>query len=202
MDPWPGQAGSIARKVLASRVTPFQWGGPMSDPHTAADLERDWLAWLGQRNDRIVNYLNSWNVTRALTPAELQGIVGTLDQHLQELINARPTANDLSRQGAGNFAQRLEAAIQDFQGTRNTFQQMYVSTAATQAQIAEIRQRTSQATQQIMGDIAADMRSAQSQNHQRYIDVMNGNCFVCHTPIGVPGGGYCSLHVPRTGPVI
>ncbi len=171
----------------------------MSDPSTTAEVERSWLAWLGQHDDQIVNYLNTWDTTRALTLAELQAIASRLDLFLQDLNNARHAAGELSRQGAPAFAQRLDAAIQNLQGTRSSVQQMYVSTAATQAQIAQIQQSTSQATGQMYGNMANQMIAARIQNHQQYMDRQYGNCFVCHTYIGIAGGGYCWQHVPRSG---
>ena len=122
---------------------------------------------------------------------------GTLDQHMQDLNKARQAADELSRQGAPTFGQRLDAAIQSLQTTRSTFQQMYMSTAATQAQIAQIQQRTSDAVRQIYRDMADDSIRTRNQSHQEYMDRQYGNCFICHTYIGIPGGGYCWRHVPR-----
>lgn len=171
----------------------------MSDSPTTTEVEQSWLVWLGQRDDQIVNYLNSYDVNTALTLEQLQAIASTLDQYMQELNNARQAADDLSRLGAPTFAQRLDAAIQTLKGTRSTVQQMYVSTAATQAQIAQIRHDTSVATGQIYGNMANDMTAARIRNHQEYMDRQYGNCFVCHTPIGIAGGGYCWRHIPRSG---
>ena len=171
----------------------------MSDLRATAEAERSWLVWLGQRDDQIMNYLNSYNVNTALTLEQLQAIASTLDQHMQELNSARQAADELSRQGAPTFGQRLDAAIQSLQTTRSTFQQMYTSTASTQAQIAQIQQRTSDAVGQMYGDMANSMIRARIQSHQEYMDRQYGNCLICHTYIGIPGGGYCGLHVPRPG---
>ena len=169
----------------------------MSDPRATAEAERSWLVWLGQRDDQFMNYLNSYDVNTALTLEQMQAIMSTLDQHMQDLNKARQAADELSRQGAPTFGQRLDAAIQSLQTTRSTFQQMYMSTAATQAQIAQIQQRTSDAVGQIYRDMADDSIRTRNQSHQEYMDRQYGNCFICHTYIGIPGGGYCWRHVPR-----
>jgi ABC-type transporter Mla subunit MlaD len=169
----------------------------MSDTRATAEAERSWLVWLGQRDDQFMTYLNSYDVNTALTLEQIQAIMSTLDQHMQDLNKARQAADELSRQGAPTFGQRLDAAIQSLQTTRSTFQQMYMSTAATQAQIAQIQQRTSDAVGQIYRDIADDSIRTRNQSHQEYMDRQYGNCFICHTYIGIPGGGYCWRHVPR-----
>ena len=169
----------------------------MSDPRATAEAERSWLVWLGQSDDQFMNYLNSYDVNTALTLEQMQAILSTLDQHMQDLNKARQAADELSRQGAPTFGQRLDAAIQSLQTTRSTFQQMYMSTAATQAQIAQIQQRTSDAVGQIYRDMADDSIRTRNQSHQEYMDRQYGNCFICHTYIGIPGGGYCWRHVPR-----
>lgn len=171
----------------------------MSDPNATAELERSWLAWLGQHDDQIMNYLNSWDWTVALTPTQLQAIASRLDLFMQDLTNARRAAEELTRQGAPTFAQRLDTAIQTLQGTRGSVQQMYSSAAITQAQIAQIQQNKNQAIGQIYSNMANSSIAARNQNHQEYIDRLNGNCLTCHMPIGIPGGGYCALHGPRSG---
>ena len=166
----------------------------MSEPPTTAEVERSWVAWLGQQDDQIMNYLNSWNWTTGLTLEQLQAVASRLDLFLQELNNARRAADELSRQGAPTFAQRLDAAIQNLQATRSSVQQMYISTVNTQAQIAQIGQRTDAAIGQMYGAMANESIRVRNQLHQQYMDQQYGNCFVCHTPIGIVGGGYCWQH--------
>ncbi len=178
----------------------IQRGVPMPNPPTASP-EQQWLSWLAKQNEQIANYLNSWPVDRAFSLAELQGMVNTLEWHLQQLKAARSAAADLGRQGAWNFGQQLEAAIQSLQGTYSTCQQMYRSTAATQAQIDQIGQRTSAAIGNMWQQTAINTQNTTNTIHQQHIDVMNGNCFVCHVGIGVPGGGYCPRHRPASGPL-
>ena len=91
-----------------------------------------------------MDYLDPWQVNRALSPEDLRGIVITLDQHLQALNGAISAACALSRQDALGFALRLNAEITDLRTTQALYHQMYHSAVAAGAQVAQIWRNAAQ----------------------------------------------------------
>lgn len=174
----------------------------MPDPESVAGAEQSWFSWLGQQHEQIMNSLDPWRVNRALSPEDLCGIVITLDQYLQALNGAVSAASALSRQGALRFAQGLNAEIEDLRIAQALYHQMYDSAVATGAQVAQIWRDAGRSATSTVLEAAHHQQEVFSRSAQGFRDVQEGNCFDCHQPIGVPGGGYCPEHACMRGLVV
>jgi hypothetical protein len=176
-------------------------GVAMPDPESVADAEQSWFTWLRRRHEQVMNFLDPWRVNRVLSPEDLSEIVITLDQYVQALNGAVFAASALSRQGALSFAQQLNTEIEDLRTTQALYLQMYDSALAAGAQVARIWRDAGQSTASIMVETAPP-QEALSRSIQIFRDSQEGNCFDCHQPIGVTGGGYCAEHARMRGLVV
>lgn len=178
-------------------------GVTMPDPESVAGAEQSWFSWLGQKHEQVMNFLDPWRVNRVLSREDLRGIVITLDQYVQALNGAIFAASALSRQGALSFAQRLNTEIEDLRTAQALYQQMYDSAVAGGAQVAQIWCDAGQsATSTVVQAAAHHQQEAVSRSVQAFRDAREGNCFDCHQPIGVRGGGYCLEHARMRGLVV
>ncbi len=170
----------------------------MSGQQNPSEVSQQWLAWLGQQTDAGMAYVRSLT-SHALSLEELQGAVTTLDQYEQAFEGATGAASWLTEQGLPQFAEQLDFAIRDVRTARSSYYEM-VDAALREA--AARQQQWIEANQFATINLIDSTRYSQAvfqRSLQGILDVQEQNCFVCHTYIGVVGGGYCAEHARMRG---
>jgi len=122
-----------------------------------------------------------------------------LDDFAWRLEQLTPAAVWLAQQGLPAAGQRLEVVTRDLGGARQTYLEMYQSTAAMESRCVAIWADAERFTLATIARVTQYRQAVFNAWLQRNFDINEDRCFDCHQLIGIPGGGYCFNCARRRG---
>ncbi len=125
--------------------------------------------------------------------------INGLDGHAWYYQQMAPLANWLERQSLPQTAQLLNFTLRDLNNARSTYAQMYQNMLNTEIAIAQIWGAASSFAATNVLAATRYSNAVFERWQQGMFDVMEKNCYDCHTFINVPGGGYCYDCARRRG---
>jgi hypothetical protein len=119
------------------------------------------------------------------------------------LISAQgPTVMELNRQGRSAPEQFMRAMLADLANVSRIYGEMFRDRVGVERGFAQI---WSDANAFAQANLMASLANQSAMFHEQqnaFLDVMEGNCFICHEPIGIAGGGYCVRCARKMGWII
>jgi hypothetical protein len=163
----------------------------MGNPQSPAAVQASVLAALDTLDAQIRSYVNTFPVGWGVTSDAIAQWINGLSQRLWQLQQYLPAGQWLQAQGWPQVAQRLDARLRDLTQARNVYIETYQNTVRSENQRRGIWQDAQQFALGQIQQATAHRQAVFNRSLQGWFDVNERNCFDCHRPIGIVGGGYC-----------
>ncbi len=139
---------------------------------------------------KVFEYLNAVPLNtlsaRPLTSSELVAIMNGFTPYAAKFDELARAAAWLDDQGRPDARRQLEVMIPDFLNMLAKYREMYTERIGVERDQAQIFAKADQFVQQNILAATRDMTRRFEVQQKAIQDVMNQNCFICHTYIGVP----------------
>jgi hypothetical protein len=167
---------------------------------TPDDAEQTTLAALESIKQRIMAYCQSFPVGGSAS--QMAQFLPRLPDFAGVIAAQGPAVMDLNRQGRPASEQFMRAMLADLANVSRIYGGMFRDRVKVERGFGQIwDDATTFAQANLMAALANQSAMFQTQQNA-FIDVMEGNCFICHEPIGIAGGGYCVRCARRMGWII